>query len=127
MQTVSKPINIVIAGGNYAGLSATKNLYIKLLATNSDYDGTKQAPPNPNIKITLIDRRNGDLPWLQHSSIAVKKNIISRITPTHVGLADDDKHVAFDYLVIALGQSRYAPIGVASSTKTEYLEAMSKY
>ncbi|KAJ1938055.1 hypothetical protein GGF37_004956, partial [Kickxella alabastrina] len=64
MQTVSKPINIVIAGGNYAGLSAAKNLYIKLLATNSDYDGTKQAPPNPNVKITLIDRRNGFIHYL---------------------------------------------------------------
>ncbi|KAJ1895020.1 hypothetical protein LPJ66_004843 [Kickxella alabastrina] len=152
MQIVSKPINIVIAGGNYAGLSAAKNLYIRLLATNPDYDGTKQAPLNPNVKITLIDRRNGfihylgmtrgisqpeygsklwlpysDLPWLQHSSIVLKKNIISRITPTHVELADDDEHVAFDYLVIALGQSRNAPIGVASSTKAEYLEAMSKY
>ncbi|KAI9506877.1 hypothetical protein GGI25_000096 [Coemansia spiralis] len=152
MHLVSSPIRIVVAGGNFAGLPAIRNLYLNLLATNSDYDGTSQAPPNPDIKITLIDRRDGfvhylgmprglaqpeygrklwipysDLPWLKHSSIEIKKNIVSRITPTHVELADSDEKVEFDYLVISMGLSRNAPIGVAASTYDEYLAAMEKY
>ncbi|KAJ2724298.1 hypothetical protein GGI07_002072 [Coemansia sp. Benny D115] len=151
MHAVEKTVRIAIAGGNYAGLNALKGLYLNLLATNADYDGTKQAPPNPNIKITLVDRRDGfvhylgltrgitqpeygsklwlpykDMPWVQHPSITVKKGIVSRITPTHIELADKET-VEFDYLVIALGQSRNAPIGVSSSTKEEYLDAMDAY
>ncbi|KAJ1648508.1 hypothetical protein J3B02_000146 [Coemansia erecta] len=152
MHLVTKPVRIAVAGGNFAGLNAVKSLYLQLLATNPDYDGTKQAPPNPNVNITLIDRKDGfvhylgmtrgltqpeygsklwisykDMPWLQHPSITVKKNIVSKITSTHIELADANEHIEFDYLVIALGQSRSAPIGVAASTKSEYLEAMDKY
>ncbi|KAJ1817323.1 hypothetical protein LPJ75_001750 [Coemansia sp. RSA 2598] len=152
MHLVAKPVRIAVAGGNFAGLNAVKSLYLQLLATNPDYDGTKQAPPNPNVNITLIDRKDGfvhylgmtrgltqpeygsklwvpysDMPWLQHPSITIKKSIISRITPTHIELADASENIEFDYLVIALGQSRNAPIGVASSTRSEYLEAMGKY
>ncbi|KAJ2302702.1 hypothetical protein IWW55_003289 [Coemansia sp. RSA 2706] len=151
MYLVNKPVHIAIAGGNYGGLSALKSLYLSLLATNPDYDGTSQALANPNVKITLIDRRDGfvhylgmtrglsqpdyarklwvpytEMPWLQHSSITIKQNIISRITATHVELVDSE-HVEFDYLVMALGQSRNAPIGVSASTHSEYLSAMDKY
>ncbi|KAJ2647071.1 hypothetical protein IW137_001450 [Coemansia sp. RSA 1287] len=152
MHLVNSPIRIAIAGGNYGGLGALKSLYLNLLATNPDYDGSKQAPPNPNVKITLIDRRDGfvhylgmtrglsqpdyarklwvpytEMPWLQHPSITIKKDIISRITPTHVELVNSSEHVEFDYLVVAMGQSRNAPIGVAASTRSEYLQAMEKY
>ncbi|KAJ2402618.1 hypothetical protein GGI23_000587 [Coemansia sp. RSA 2559] len=152
MPIIRSPIRIAVAGGNFGGLSAIKHLYLHLLATNPDYDGTKQAPSNPDIKITLIDRKDGfvhylgiprglsqseysrklwipysDMPWLQHSSIEFRKNIISRITPTRVELADSNEHVEFDYLVIALGQSRNAPIGVAASTRDEYFAAMEMY
>ncbi|KAI8318549.1 hypothetical protein GQ54DRAFT_266772 [Martensiomyces pterosporus] len=151
MAVISKPVRIVIAGGNYGGLSAAKNLYLRLLATNSDYDGAKLPPPNPSVQITLIDRRDGfvhylgmtrgisqpeygarlwapysSLPWLQHPSIRVRKGVIKLITPTHVELADTDERVEFDYLVVALGQSRQAPIGVAASTRDEFLKAMAR-
>ncbi|KAJ1662610.1 hypothetical protein IW140_005725 [Coemansia sp. RSA 1813] len=152
MPIIRSPIRIAVAGGNFGGLNAVKSLYLNLLATNPDYDGTEQAPPNPDVKITLIDRKDGfvhylgitrglsqpeysrklwipyrDMPWLQHSSIEIKKRIISRITSTHVEFADSSEHVEFDYLVVALGQSRNAPIGVAASTRDEYLAAMEKY
>ncbi|KAJ2081772.1 hypothetical protein H4R24_002097 [Coemansia sp. RSA 988] len=152
MPLVGNPIRIAVAGGNYGGLSAVKSLYLKLLATNPDYDGTKQAPPNPNVNITLIDRRDGfvhylglmrgisnpdygrqlwvpyaDIPWLQHPSITIRKNIILRITATHIELADSSEKLEFDYLVIAMGLSRNAPIGVAASTEHEYLEYIRRY
>ncbi|KAJ1897869.1 hypothetical protein LPJ81_004448, partial [Coemansia sp. IMI 209127] len=59
MPIIRNPIRIAVAGGNFGGLSAIKHLYLHLLATNPDYDGTKQAPSNPDIKITLIDRKDG--------------------------------------------------------------------
>ncbi|KAJ2232663.1 hypothetical protein GGI13_008866, partial [Coemansia sp. RSA 455] len=64
MPLVNAPIRIAVAGGNYSGLSAMRELYLQLLATGPDYDGTKQAPPNPNVKITLIDRRDGFVHYL---------------------------------------------------------------
>ncbi|KAJ2797197.1 hypothetical protein H4R20_005268 [Coemansia guatemalensis] len=152
MPLVGNPIRIAVAGGNYGGLGAVKSLYLNLLATNPDYDGTKQAPPNPNINITLIDRRDGfvhylgmtrgisnpeygrqlwipyaDMPWLQHPSIAIKKNIISRITPKHIEFADSNEKMEFDYLVLAMGLSRNAPIGVSASTEHEYLDSIHRY
>ncbi|KAJ2745283.1 hypothetical protein GGI20_002306 [Coemansia sp. BCRC 34301] len=151
MHLNSTPVRIAVAGGNYGGLSAMRELYLQLLATGPGYDGTKQAPPNPNVKITLIDRRDGfvhylgmtrglcrseygsklwvpysSMPWLQHPSISVKKAIVTRIAPHHIELADTSDHVDFDYLVVALGQSRNAPIGVAASTRDEYLEDMDR-
>ncbi|KAJ2852261.1 hypothetical protein IWW36_000404 [Coemansia brasiliensis] len=152
MPIVNNPIRIAIAGGNYGGLSALKSLYLNLLATNPDYNGTQQAPCNPGIKITLIDRRDGfvhylgmtrglsqpeyaqklwvpytNMPWLQHPSITIKKDIISRITPTHVELVESKENLEYDYLVISMGQSRNAPIGVPASTQNEYLQLMNKY
>ncbi|PIA18060.1 FAD/NAD(P)-binding domain-containing protein [Coemansia reversa NRRL 1564] len=152
MPPTGNPIRIAVAGGNYGGLGTIKNLYLNLLATNPDYDGTKQAPPNPNVNITLIDRRDGfvhymgmtrgitnpqygsqlwvpytDMPWLQHPSIAIRKNIISRITPAHIEFADSSERLEFDYLVLAMGLSRNAPIGVAASTEREYLDSISRY
>ncbi|KAJ2335366.1 hypothetical protein GGI00_001399 [Coemansia sp. RSA 2681] len=151
MHLASAPIRIAVAGGNYCGLSAMRELYLQLLATGPEYDGTKQAPPNPNVNITLIDRRDGfvhylgmtrglcqseyggklwvpysSMPWLLHPSISVKKGIITRISPRHIELADTSDYVEFDYLVIALGQSRTAPIGVAASTRGEYLKDMDR-
>ncbi|KAJ2488997.1 hypothetical protein IWW37_004369 [Coemansia sp. RSA 2050] len=151
MHITNVPIRIAVAGGNYGGLSAMRELYLQLLATNTGYDGTKQAPPNPNIKITLIDRRDGfvhylgmtrglcqseygnklwvpysSMPWLRHPSISVKKGIVTRIAPRHIELADTSDHVEFDYLVVTLGLSRSAPIGVAASTRDEYLKDMDK-
>ncbi|KAJ2023428.1 hypothetical protein GGI06_001419 [Coemansia sp. S85] len=151
MHITSAPIRIAVAGGNYGGLSAMRELYLQLLATNPDYDGAKQAPPNPNIKITLIDRRDGfvhylgmtrglcqseygnklwvpysSMPWLRHPSISVKKGIVTRVAPRHIELADTSDRVEFDYLVVALGLSRSAPIGVAASTGDEYLKDMDK-
>ncbi|KAJ2323547.1 hypothetical protein GGH92_010885, partial [Coemansia sp. RSA 2673] len=152
MHIPSTPVRIAVAGGNYAGLSAMRELYLQLLATNTDYDGTRQAPPNPKVKITLIDRRDGfvhylgitrglcqseygrklwvpysDLPWLQHPSISIKKSIITRIASHHLELADTGEHEEFDYLVVALGQSRTAPIGVAASSMDEYVSDMDKH
>ncbi|KAJ2796267.1 hypothetical protein H4S07_006270, partial [Coemansia furcata] len=151
MHLTNAPIRIAVAGGNYGGLSAMRELYLQLLATDPDYNGTKQAPPNPNVKITLIDRRDGfvhylgmtrglcqsdygnklwvpysAMPWLQHSSISVKKGIVTRIASRHIELADTSDRVEFDYLVVALGLSRAAPIGVAASTRDEYLRDMDR-
>ncbi|KAJ2752470.1 hypothetical protein GGI19_003812 [Coemansia pectinata] len=151
MHLTNAPIRIAVAGGNYSGLSAMRELYLQLLATGPDYDGTKQAPPNPNVKITLIDRRDGfvhylgmtrglcqsdygnklwvpysSMPWLLHPSISVKKGIVSRIASRHIELVDTSDRVEFDYLVVALGLSRTAPIGVAASTRDEYLRDMDR-
>ncbi|KAJ2780347.1 hypothetical protein GGI15_003569, partial [Coemansia interrupta] len=151
MHIAAKPIRIAIAGGNFAGLSAVKSLYTHLLAA-PDHDGTSQAPANLSISITLIDRKDGflhylgmtrgltqpaygnslwlpyaSMPWLSHPSITVRQNIISRICPSHIELADSPDSVEFDYLLVALGQSRRAPIGSAASTQEAHLRDMAKY
>ncbi|KAJ2375441.1 hypothetical protein IW150_002550 [Coemansia sp. RSA 2607] len=151
MHIAAKPIRIAIAGGNFAGLSAVKSLYTHLLATDT-YDGTSQAPPNPSIAITLIDRKDGflhylgmtrgltqpsygnslwlpyaSMPWLSHPSITVRQNIISRICPEHIELADSPDTVEFDYLLIALGQARRAPIGVAAATRDAHVRDLANY
>ncbi|KAJ1944353.1 hypothetical protein EC988_006011, partial [Linderina pennispora] len=131
----AKRIEIVIAGGNYAGLNALHNLYAILLA----------APSPANVHITLVDRRDGfvhfigitrgltepdfgkklwvpysQVPWFSHPQITIKQAAVSQITAKAVHLADGSE-LSFDYLIIALGQSRFAPIGVASTTHQEFV------
>ncbi|KAJ2160089.1 hypothetical protein GGF46_002547 [Coemansia sp. RSA 552] len=151
MHAVNKPVRIAIAGGNFGGLGALKGLYVNLLG-GPGYDGTAPAPANPQVRITLIDRRDGfvhslgltrglsqaeygrrlwigydELPWMQHPSITVRQDVITRITPTHIELADTSERVEFDYLVVALGLSRKSPMGVGAATRKEYLDTMGKY
>ncbi|KAK9719118.1 hypothetical protein K7432_004983 [Basidiobolus ranarum] len=145
-----KPIHILVAGGNYAGLNALKCLYTHLLAPRG-YDGSQQSPPNQNVRITLVDRRDGfvhfmgmtraltepdfgeklwvpyrNVPWLSHPSITVRQGIIREITANNVKLADNGE-INFDYLIMALGQSRGTPIGVSASTKGEFMKELLKH
>ncbi|KAJ2743592.1 hypothetical protein GGI20_003628 [Coemansia sp. BCRC 34301] len=142
----SSPVRIVVAGGNYAGLNAMQHLYSTLLATNSD----NAAAARPPVSITLIDQRDGfvhcigltrgltepefgaslwvpytTVSWLQHPSISIVHGTVCAITPNKVQLSSGDS-VGFDYLVIALGLSRFAPIGLRSATKTEYTDELAE-
>ncbi|KAK9693592.1 hypothetical protein K7432_013854 [Basidiobolus ranarum] len=146
-----KPVHILVAGGNYAGLNAIKYLYTHLLAPK-DYDGSEQAPPNQNVRITLVDRRDGfvhfigmtrgltepdfgeklwvpysSVPWLSHPSITVRNGIIKEVTANNVKIADSEEEISFDYLIMALGQSRGTPIGVSASTKGEFVKELLKH
>ncbi|KAJ2845140.1 hypothetical protein IWW36_004908 [Coemansia brasiliensis] len=127
-------IRIVVAGGNYAGLNAVRHLYSTLVAS------TKA----PKVQITLVDRRDGflhyigitrgitephygqklwvpyaDVLWLQHPQITIKQATVQAIHPQHVELSSGE-HLRFNYLITALGQSRFAPIGVNSPTKQDF-------
>ncbi|KAJ1951125.1 hypothetical protein FBU59_000344 [Linderina macrospora] len=140
MSDSAKRIEIVIAGGNYAGFNALHHLYTVLLA----------APSPANVHITLVDRRDGfvhfigitrgltepefgeklwvpysETPWISHPQITVKQATVSQITATAVHLADGST-LSFDYLIIALGQSRFAPIGVASTTHQEFVAELAE-
>ncbi|KAJ1882969.1 hypothetical protein H4R99_001199 [Coemansia sp. RSA 1722] len=145
----TRPIRIVVAGGNYAGLSAIKALYSSLLAS-------PRSPPAaiPPVEITLIDRRDGfvhyigmtrgltepeygaklwtpyaSVPWLQHPQIHIRQATITKITSTSVQTQRNNNETAdvlFDYLVICLGDGRFAPIGTAATSKAGYLEQIQK-
>ncbi|KAJ2710299.1 hypothetical protein H4R19_003815, partial [Coemansia spiralis] len=135
------PTRIVVAGGNYAGLNAMQHLYATLLAG---------AAPVTALHITLIDRRDGFLhyigmtrglaepefggrlwvpyaesPWLRHPQITVKQGTVERITDRWVELAGGEQ-VAFDYLIVALGVGRFAPIGVRARTRSEFLHELAE-
>ncbi|KAJ2008175.1 hypothetical protein GGI04_001248 [Coemansia thaxteri] len=145
-----KPIRIAVAGGNYAGLYAIQELYASLLAKS-----TKESPSErPPVEITLIDRRDGfvhyigitrgqtepltfgaelwvpyaTVPWLQHAQIRVIQATVVKITQNTVELATNGEGntVEFDYVIIALGESRFAPVGVASSTKAEFIKELAE-
>ncbi|KAJ1663134.1 hypothetical protein IW140_005319 [Coemansia sp. RSA 1813] len=132
------PIRIAVAGGNYAGLNAVKQLYASLLAP------TVPEQTRPKVEITLIDKRDGFLhyigitrgftepefgnrlwvpyasvPWLQHPSVSICHDAVTKITPSAIHLASN-MPVPFDYLVIALGETRATPIGAKATTKKEF-------
>ncbi|KAJ2896722.1 hypothetical protein IWW38_001936 [Coemansia aciculifera] len=140
----AEAIKIVVAGGNYAGLNAMQHLYSILLASNNE------SIQRPSIEITLIDQRDGfvhcigltrgltepefganlwvpysTVSWLQHPSIRLVRGTVTEITPNAVHLSSGQT-VAFDYLIIALGLSRFAPIGLRSSTKAEYIDEIAE-
>ncbi|KAJ2355160.1 hypothetical protein GGF43_002852 [Coemansia sp. RSA 2618] len=139
----SKVVNVVVAGGNYAGLNAIRYLYAMLLAP------VDQAS-RPKVHITLVDRRDGfvhyvgmtrgitepsfgsslwvpysTIDWLHHPQITIKQGTVAEIQPTLVQLASGEQ-LQFDYLVVALGISRFAPIGVRSSTKAEFVDELAE-
>ncbi|KAJ2397225.1 hypothetical protein GGI23_003615 [Coemansia sp. RSA 2559] len=138
-----QPIRIVVAGGNYAGLNAVRHLYATLLAPTKPAAAPDAS--RPNVEITLIDKRDGFLhyigitrgftepeygsrlwvpyasvPWLQHTCVSVRHDTVTKITPSSVYL-ESGTHVPFDYLVIALGETREAPIGTNASTKEQFI------
>ncbi|KAJ2813248.1 hypothetical protein H4S07_000831 [Coemansia furcata] len=142
----SSTIKIVVAGGNYAGLNAMQHMYSSLLAK----DPKDAAKPSPKVEITLIDRRDGfihcigltrgltepefgadlwvpysTVPWLQHPSIRVVSGTVAEMAADKVLLSNGDSY-SFDYLLIALGLSRFAPIGLRSSTKAEYIDEIAE-
>ncbi|KAJ2792562.1 hypothetical protein GGI18_000298 [Coemansia linderi] len=144
--SASAIIRIVVAGGNYAGLNAMQHLYSSLLAV----DPKAATNQRPNVEITLIDRRDGfihcigltrgltepefgadlwvpysTVPWLQHPSIRIVSGTVTEMTPDKVHLSNGDSY-GFDYLLVALGLSRFAPIGLRSSTKAEYVEEIAE-
>ncbi|KAJ2657634.1 hypothetical protein IWW48_004440 [Coemansia sp. RSA 1200] len=100
------------------------------------------------VEITLIDKRDGFLhyigitrgftepefgeelwvpyatvPWLQHPCIKIQHATVTRITPNEVHLATSVV-VPFDYLVIALGETRAAPIGTDALTKDQFVATL---
>ncbi|KAJ2777486.1 hypothetical protein H4R18_005130 [Coemansia javaensis] len=129
-------VRILVAGGNYAGLSAVQHLYSTLLA---------RAKP-ANVHVTMIDRRDGFVhymgmtrgltepeygkslwmpyattPWLSHPRITIRQATIAEIIPRSVRLACGES-LDFDYLVIALGLGRFAPIGMRAATKDAFVQ-----
>ncbi|KAJ2196899.1 hypothetical protein IW139_001823 [Coemansia sp. RSA 353] len=139
----TKIVNIVVAGGNYAGLNAMRHLYATLLASPDQANKTV-------VNITLVDRRDGfvhyigmtrgitepsfgsslwvpysTVDWLQHSQITIKQGTVADIQPTLVQLTNGEQ-LQFDYLVVALGISRFAPIGIRSSTKSEFVAELAE-
>ncbi|KAJ1937860.1 hypothetical protein FBU59_004627 [Linderina macrospora] len=66
------------------------------------------------------------MPWLQHPSFTIRKEIISQVTPQFVELAGSQERLEFDYLVLAMGVSRQAPIGVSASTKDEFIKDLER-
>ncbi|KAJ2775084.1 hypothetical protein IWQ57_000544 [Coemansia nantahalensis] len=135
---MATPTHIVVAGGNYAGLNAMRHLYSTLLA----------GPAPAAVHLTMIDRRDGFLhyvgmtrgltdleygeqlwvpyaasPWLRHPQITVKQGTVVRITDRCVELAGGEM-VWFDYLVLALGVARFAPIGVCARTKRDFVHGL---
>ncbi|KAJ1753198.1 hypothetical protein LPJ79_000651 [Coemansia sp. RSA 1821] len=127
-------INIVVAGGNYAGLNAVRHLYSTLIASAKA----------PKVNITLVDRRDGflhyigitrgitephfgqklwvpytNVPWLQHPQITIKQATVQGVHPQHIELASGEQ-LRFSHLIVALGQSRFAPIGASSPTKHDF-------
>ncbi|KAJ2547188.1 hypothetical protein GGH95_006679, partial [Coemansia sp. RSA 1836] len=152
-EDITPPVKIVVAGGSYAGLNAMQHLYASLLATNKEAstdDQQNQPPPPPNVEITLIDQRDGfvhnigltrgltepefgadlwvpyaTVSWLQHPRIRIVQGTVTEITADSVQLASGAS-IAFDYVLIALGLSRFAPIGLRSSTKTEFVAELAE-
>ncbi|KAJ1643075.1 hypothetical protein LPJ64_005116 [Coemansia asiatica] len=154
------PIRIVVAGGNYAGLSAVKALYSTLLAPSADTSTdiaslASLAGLERPVEITLVDRRDGfvhfigmtrgltepeygaklwtpyaEVAWLQHPSIKIHQASVTKITNTHVHTqttADKTKVILpFDFLVICLGEGRFAPIGTAATSKSQFVEQINK-
>ncbi|KAJ2719226.1 hypothetical protein GGI07_005335 [Coemansia sp. Benny D115] len=148
------PVRIVIAGGNYAGLNTAKVLYSTLLAApeteKAETATTHRAPPE--VQITIIDRRDGFLHfigitrgltepeygeqlwvpyssvgWMQHPSIKHFQATVKQITPTHVRVASLDgteTNIEFDYLVIALGEGRFAPVGTCAPSKDVFVKQL---
>ncbi|KAJ1801503.1 hypothetical protein LPJ59_000223 [Coemansia sp. RSA 2399] len=142
------PIRIVVAGGNYAGLNAVRHLYATLLAPTKSTAAPDAS--QPNVEITLIDKRDGFLhyigitrgftepeygdrlwvpyasvPWLQHPCVSVCHDTIAKITSSSVDLASGTQ-VPFDYLVIALGETRAAPVGTEATTKEQFIRELDK-
>ncbi|KAJ2460857.1 hypothetical protein GGF42_000571 [Coemansia sp. RSA 2424] len=150
-EDITPPVKIVVAGGNYAGLNAMQHLYASLLATNKEASGDdQQNKPPPNVEITLIDQRDGfvhnigltrgltepefgadlwvpyaTVSWLQHPRIRIVQGTVTEITADSVQLASGAS-IAFDYVLIALGLSRFAPIGLRSSTKEEFVAELAE-
>ncbi|KAJ1802065.1 hypothetical protein LPJ75_006301 [Coemansia sp. RSA 2598] len=150
------PIRIVVAGGNYAGLSALKALYSSLLAAPTEAAAaTASRTLSRPVEITLVDRRDGfvhyigmtrgltepeygaklwtpyaDVSWLQHPSIKIHQATVTKITTTGVStltIVDNAPvELPYDYLIICLGEGRFAPIGTAARSKHEYMELMKK-
>ncbi|KAJ2795215.1 hypothetical protein H4R20_005955 [Coemansia guatemalensis] len=132
----AQTIHIVVAGGNYAGLNAMQQLYSTLLA--------EPRATTAKVQITMIDRRDGFLhyigmtrglatpeygrslwipystvSWLQHPQITIRQSTVDHITDTYVMLEDGEK-LGFEYLIVALGVGRHAPIGVGAQTQADF-------
>ncbi|KAJ1719561.1 hypothetical protein LPJ53_005702 [Coemansia erecta] len=143
------PIRIVVAGCNYAGINALKTLYSTLLAKQATA-ATAATAQLPDVHITAIDRRDGfvhyigitrgitepefgeqlwvpfkQVGWMQHPKITFRQGTVAKITSTHVVIEGSEQPIEFDYLVVALGVGRYAPIGVGVPTKPEFIEQLS--
>ncbi|KAJ1939434.1 hypothetical protein GGF37_004401, partial [Kickxella alabastrina] len=140
------PIRIVVAGGNYAGLNAVKYLYASLLAAPPNEPVNTAAR---NTHITMIDRRDGfihyigitrgltepdygaqlwtpysDASWLKHPSITFHQATVTEITANSVATITangESSTIPFDYIIIALGEGRFAPIGMGSLTKIDFI------
>ncbi|KAJ2079586.1 hypothetical protein H4R24_003681 [Coemansia sp. RSA 988] len=59
------------------------------------------------------------VPWLQHPQITIRQSTVDHITDEYVVL-DNGEKLAFDYLMVALGVGRHAPIGVGAQTQADY-------
>ncbi|KAJ2756216.1 hypothetical protein H4S06_003325 [Coemansia sp. BCRC 34490] len=118
--------------------------------TNTVVDQVEDGNSGGNaVEITLIDKRDGFLhyigitrgftepefgadlwvpyatvPWLQHPSIKIRHATVTRITPNEVHLEEAGAVVPFDYLVIALGETRAAPIGTDALTKDQFVATL---
>ncbi|KAJ2155940.1 hypothetical protein GGF46_005512 [Coemansia sp. RSA 552] len=129
-------VRIVVAGGNYAGLNAMQHLYATLLAGDS----------RPQVRISLVDRRSGfmhyvgitrglaepdtyghklwvpysTVDWLHHPQIALVQDTVEEIHPHHLVLGS--QRLEFDYLIVALGISRFGPVGVQAASHKEFVE-----
>ncbi|PIA13508.1 FAD/NAD(P)-binding domain-containing protein [Coemansia reversa NRRL 1564] len=57
--------------------------------------------------------------WLQHPQITIRQSTIDYITDKYVMFEDGD-NLGFDYLIVALGVGRHAPIGVGAETRDEF-------
>ncbi|ORX95451.1 FAD/NAD(P)-binding domain-containing protein [Basidiobolus meristosporus CBS 931.73] len=64
---------------------------------------------------------------MSHSSITIRQAIIEEVCANHVKLANCNEVIDFDYLILALGQSRGGPIGVGASTKNDYVKDLNKH
>ncbi|KAJ2381311.1 hypothetical protein GGI05_006027, partial [Coemansia sp. RSA 2603] len=142
------PIRIVVAGCNYAGINALKTLYSTLLAKQPD-NVNGITTQSPDVQITAIDRRDGfvhyigitrgitepefgeqlwvpfaKVGWMQHPNITFKQGTVTKITSTQIELHDSNQPIEFDYLIVALGVGRHAPIGVGVPTKSRFVDQL---